>query len=123
MTAAVTPSTSPEATPPHGQRWHNLAWTQEQRCGSPAAKVVLMVLAEHSDADGWSRPSIGAIADITEQSAGSVRRGLAESEKLGLIARLAGVAGNGRQMDFRSTPMIGGRDPDGRLCRGHHQWH
>ncbi|BBF93363.1 helix-turn-helix domain-containing protein [Blastochloris tepida] len=82
---------------PLGQRFRIQAWAREQRCGSPAAKIVLMVLAEHADEDGWAWPSVARIAAISEQSEDTVARKLGDLERLGLIAKVPTYAADGRR--------------------------
>lgn len=68
-----------------------LVWAEQQRCGGPGPKAVLLALARISGLkeDGtWSCwPGVKLLAEITEQSDRTVRTQLASMEAAGLISR------------------------------------
>lgn len=65
-----------------------IGWAWDQNTGSPAAKVVLVALAEHVDMTSWQGyPSVKRLAEICEISPRSVQRHLRELEHRGFITR------------------------------------
>jgi hypothetical protein len=64
-----------------------VSWAKKQRAGSPAAKCVLMILADYADEYGVCWPSQGTLATQTEQSVDSVQRQLKQLEAIPLIER------------------------------------
>lgn len=68
--------------------WQATAWAAATRTGSPALKVVLLVLANYADDCGRCWPSQVRIAYESEVSERSVRRALKKLESLGLLSRL-----------------------------------
>jgi hypothetical protein len=48
--------------------WQATAWAEKQVTGSPARKVLLLVLANYADEDGICWPSQETLAKGTEQS-------------------------------------------------------
>lgn len=59
-----------------------VAWARNQRTGDPATQLVLLLLADHADADGLCWPSyrlLAADACISERTAMRVIRGLIEA--------------------------------------------
>ncbi|MBX3751928.1 MAG: helix-turn-helix domain-containing protein, partial [Opitutaceae bacterium] len=68
--------------------WKASAWAKEQRLGSPAAKSILMCLADSADADTaacW--PSQARLAEDAEVSERTAREWLQRLEEWGLIER------------------------------------
>jgi pyocin large subunit-like protein len=66
------------------------AWAKQQTTGSASAKLVLLVLADVADLDGWAALSLPDLAVLTEQSAASVHRKLGQLVEAGLIERRSG---------------------------------
>ncbi len=74
-----------------------VGWAMEQNTGSPAAKLVLVKLADNAGEDGLCWPSIDLIVKHTELAQSTVYKHLASLEDMGLVAeveRLAGRAGD-----------------------------
>lgn len=65
--------------------WQATAWALRQRAGSPAAKLVLLALANYADAAGMCWPSQERLATDTEQSVRTVQRHVDALVKGGLI--------------------------------------
>lgn len=61
------------------------SWAFKQDCPSPAAKLVLLKLADHSDVRGYSWPSVGRITRETGLSERTVRKCLRLLEQVSLI--------------------------------------
>jgi hypothetical protein len=70
--------------------WQATAWAVSQKTGSPAAKAVLLLLANYADEHGSCFPSQERIAEETEQSVRSVRTHVGTLVDLGLVRVLAG---------------------------------
>jgi hypothetical protein len=64
-----------------------VGWAMEQGTGSPAAKLVLVKLADNATEEGLAWPSVGLIKEHTEQGQSTVYRCLANLEALNLIKR------------------------------------
>lgn len=64
-----------------------LNWAMVQRCGTPAAKMVLIILSRFANAEGWAWPSRQTLAEATEQSPDSVDRALRLLTSRGLIEK------------------------------------
>lgn len=75
--------------------WEATAWAQKIKTGSPAAKLVLLALANFSDDEGYCFPSQKTLADITECGERSIRRYLDQLELMGAIQRVRRHRGNG----------------------------
>jgi hypothetical protein len=67
--------------------WQATAWAERQITGSPARKVLLMVLANYADQNGVCWPSQETLARGTEQSVDTVQRQLKKLQNLGVIER------------------------------------
>lgn len=83
--------------------WKASAWAKEQRLGSPAAKSILLCLADYADPDQaqcWpSQAQLSADAEVSERTA---REWLQRLEDWGLIERSRRNRGNGA----RAADMI-----------------
>lgn len=91
--------------------WEATSWAARQRCGSPQAKVVLMVLANRHNPDtGQCDPEIKRIAAEAEMSTRSVYRVLEQLEVLGLIERQRRAGGHepGSQSNNYRFPALEG---------------
>jgi hypothetical protein len=64
-----------------------IAWALSVKAGSPAAKAVLLALANYANEHGTCWPSQRRLAEDTEQSVDSVRRYLKLLERRELIVR------------------------------------
>lgn len=64
-----------------------ISWALSIKAGSPAAKCVLICLANYADENGVCWPSQALLAEQTEQSLDTVQRRLAELTEDGLIGR------------------------------------
>src|SRR5262249_34741264 len=60
-------------------------WVFKQQIGKPSAKLVLVTLADHADADGKCWPSLRTIAARTELSRDTVVRSIRLLESNGFI--------------------------------------
>lgn len=88
-----------------------IAWAWDQKTGSPAAKVVLVALAEHVAMDSWQGfPSVKRLADYCEISQRTVQRHLQDLEDLGLIERSPRFRENGSRTSDLYT-LAGGTSP------------
>lgn len=67
--------------------WQATAWAEKQKTGSPARKVLLLVLANYADENGLCWPSQATLAEGTEQSIDTVQRQLRKLEADGHILR------------------------------------
>jgi hypothetical protein len=56
--------------------WQGTAWAEKQKTGSPARKVLLLVLANYADEYGRCWPSQATLSEGTEQSTDTVQRQL-----------------------------------------------
>jgi len=56
--------------------WQGTAWAEKQKTGSPARKVLLLVLANYADEYGRCWPSQATLSEGTEQSIDTVQRQL-----------------------------------------------
>jgi GntR family transcriptional regulator len=65
--------------------WQATAWAVEQRTGHPTCKIILLVLSETADREGFTFQKISTIADKCEVSADTVRRGLAKLVEGGFL--------------------------------------
>jgi hypothetical protein len=74
-----------------------LSWAKKQRAGSPAAKCVLMILADYADEHGVCWPSQETLARESEQSVDSVQRQLKALERIPLIVRNGRGLRNGKR--------------------------
>ena len=61
-----------------------VGWAMRQRTGSPAAKLVLVKLADNANESGFCWPSIGLIVDHTELGQSTVYKHLDHLEAIGL---------------------------------------
>lgn len=82
-------------------------WALEQRGLKPAAKIVLIQLADHHNKDtGQCNPRIGLLAEECEMSRATVFRYLNELEERGLIERVEGTReGGGRTSSHYTLKM------------------
>jgi SOS-response transcriptional repressor LexA len=76
--------------------WQATAWAEKQVTGSPARKVLLLVLANYADEDGICWPSQETLAKGTEQSLDTIQRQLKKLEQKELITVAARPQGRGR---------------------------
>lgn len=75
--------------------WQATAWAEKQKTGSPSRKVLLLVLANYADENGFCWPSQSRLADGTEQSVDTVQRQLRKLETDGHISRQVRVRKGG----------------------------
>jgi hypothetical protein len=66
--------------------WQATAWAERQKTGSPARKVLLLVLGNYADEDGYCWPSQKTLSKGTEQSVDTVRRNANRLQADGFIA-------------------------------------
>jgi hypothetical protein len=76
--------------------WQATAWAERQTTGSPARKVLLLVLANYADEHGICWPSQETLGKGTEQSLDTVQRQLRKLADLGLITAAVRPQGRGR---------------------------
>ena len=76
--------------------WQATSWAVKQRTGSPARKLMLLVLANYADEHGCCWPSQQTLSYDTEQSLDSIQRHLKSLEKLKLIRKVIRTNGPGR---------------------------
>lgn len=86
-------------------------WAIGQTAGCPAAKAVLLVLANYADENGLSWPSQRTIAEQTEQSTDSVQRHSLELERRGLIRRKRSKV-KGRLSGYYYQLLMWGGEPE-----------
>ncbi len=67
----------------HAAKW---AWSQD--CPSPTAKLVLMALADHANADGECWPTMKTVAELAGVSQRSVHNHVKALETAGLVERV-----------------------------------
>jgi len=67
--------------------WKASAWAKTVKTGSPAAKAILLCVADYADEDNSCYPGQERLADESEQSVRSVRRHLDHLETIGAITR------------------------------------
>lgn len=67
--------------------WQATVWAEQQQTGSPARKVILLVLANYADEYGYCYPGQRTIARGTEQSVDTVQRHLKRLETDGFLKR------------------------------------
>lgn len=72
-----------------------LTWALDQRTGSPTAKAILMVLADHANEEGECWPSIDRIAHLAETTRRTVQRHLQDLEDKRLVFRSERKRSNG----------------------------
>lgn len=65
--------------------WEATNWCVGQKAGSPAAKIILILLADRADEDHSCWPSQARLAEESEQSVATVRRHLRVLEDRGLV--------------------------------------
>lgn len=70
-------------------------WAAEQQAGAPMPKLVLYVLAEHANRDGYATTSLGTLVRETEASRRTVLRALDTLADCRLIARTRRRRGTG----------------------------
>lgn len=99
--------------------WKASAWAKDQRLGSPAAKSILMCLADSADADTaecW--PSQARLAEDAEVSERTAREWLQRLEEWGLIARKRRTRASGARASDRIVLKLDVRITDGvERCR------
>lgn len=76
-----------------------LAWAMSRKGISPVERVVLMILADRSDKNGWSYYAQETIAVKAEVSRKTARRALEDLERKGFITRAKRSIGNLRTSD------------------------
>ncbi|WP_371423290.1 helix-turn-helix domain-containing protein [Tardiphaga sp.] len=76
--------------------WQATAWAERQITGSPARKVLLLVLANYADEDGVCWPSQETLSRGTEQSVDTVQRQLRKLEHMKILAIATRPQGRGR---------------------------
>jgi DNA-binding transcriptional ArsR family regulator len=81
----------------------------EQHTGSPAAKLVLVKLADNANEDGFCFPSVALIVEHTELSDRTVRQHLRQLDAAGLIRinRRVTNRGAGRSTYQLNVPWLG----------------
>lgn len=94
--------------------WKASAWAKEQRLGSPAAKSILLCLADYADPDKaecWpSQAQLSADAEVSERTA---REWLQRLEDWGLIARARRTRASGARAADLITLNLAVRVTDG----------
>ena len=65
--------------------WQATNWAGKQRTGSPARKLLLLVLANYADENGVCWPSQETLANDTEQSVDTVQRNAKKLAAAGLV--------------------------------------
>lgn len=94
--------------------WKASAWAKEQRLGSPAAKSILLCLADYADpekATCWpSQTQLAADAEVSERTA---REWLQRLEDWGLISRERRTRSNGARASDMIVLRLGVRVADG----------
>lgn len=89
--------------------WQASHWARDQRTGSAAAKVVLMVLAEHaSPTEGSCFLSAATIGERAELGRSAVLKHLAGLEAAGLIIRRRRFDAQGHRSSDQITLAVGG---------------
>ena len=89
--------------------WQATAWAEKQVTGSPARKVLLLVLANYADEGGYCWPSQKTLAAGTEQSLDTVQRQLKRLAADGFVTvtkrqRLGGHwEGHAYQLNMKMT--------------------
>lgn len=73
-----------------------LTWARGQTTGGPAAKLVLMAVADFADENGVAWPSQKMLAEVTEQSVDTVQRYMRRLEQRGLLWRRKSRHDDGR---------------------------
>jgi pyocin large subunit-like protein len=76
--------------------WQATAWAERQRSGSPARKVILLILANYADEHGLCWPSQELLAYGTEQSVDTIQRQLRKLTAAGIISVAVRPQGRGR---------------------------
>ena len=99
--------------------WRASAWAKEQRLGSPAAKSILLCLADYADpekAECWpSQTQLAADAEVSERTA---REWLLRLEEWGLICRARRSRANGARASDMIVLQLGVSVRDGaERCR------
>jgi DNA-binding transcriptional ArsR family regulator len=80
-----------------------LNWAWEQECPNPTAKLVLMALADHANADGECWPSMKKIAERSGITARQVSTHISRLSELGLVEKASRrrFGGQYRGWDYR----------------------
>ena len=80
-----------------------LNWAWDQSCPNPTAKLVLMALADHANADGECWPSMKKIAERSQISARQVSTHITSLMELGLVEKAGRrrYGGQYRGWDYR----------------------
>lgn len=86
--------------------WKATAWAERQITGSPARKVLLMILANYADENGVCWPSQETLARGTEQSVDTVQRQLKKLQDLGIIERERMPKRRGQWQGFRYKLLL-----------------
>ena len=76
--------------------WQATAWAERKKTGSPARKVLLLVLASYADEFGVCWPSQEVLANGTEQSLDTVQRQLRKLADMGIISVAVRPMGRGQ---------------------------
>lgn len=82
-----------------------LVWALTRKGISPTERVVLMILADRSDADGWSFYAQETIAKKAEVTRKTARTALQALEEKGFITRGKRTVGNLRTSDHIQIAM------------------
>lgn len=88
--------------------WQATAWARTQKTGSPAAKVILLLLADLADENHSCFPGQDRLASDSEQSVKSVSRHLAALEEAGFIRRVPRYDGRGKRTSDRFFLAVDG---------------
>lgn len=67
---------------------HALKWAWGQQCPNPTAKLVLMALADHANAEGECYPTMKRVAEMASCSPRTVSRHIQLLEDEGLVSRV-----------------------------------
>lgn len=93
--------------------WRASAWAKEQRLGSPAAKSILLCLADFADGEGRCWPSQTQLAADAEVSERTAREWLQRLEDWGLIDRTRRARPNGARASDVIVLRLDARVTDG----------
>jgi hypothetical protein len=94
--------------------WQATAWAEKQKTGSPACKVLLLVLANYADERGYCWPSQEKLSKGTEQSVDTIQRNARRLEAGGFITieRKPRAGGRWPRLAYQlSMPMEASTEP------------
>ena len=91
--------------------WKASAWAKTVKAGNPAAKAVLLCLADYADENHTCWPAQETLADESEQSVRSVRRHLEHMESDGLLRRVPRYDKRGYRTSDRYVLAVDGHFP------------